>query len=557
MKKNGFKNFGFHTYDKNVSKITKALAKERGEFSAFALTEDGGGLSTIDPETAARQHLQLMLESTSLPEMEATELNQNKCEFRSLGTETIPLTGTKTVKFRQTYDKIPVYGSLVTIEMDESNEIMAVNSSLGTPKDIDGIAKISPMQAIEAAGKDAGHDKEMLNITPRLVYYFDLTADKWHLAYMIEDVPSASGGEEQQFQNAHLMDYFVDAHNGKIIAKRPRTPNVAQSVVEPSIDGLGKSRDIRCMKENGQLRLHDDLLNVHTYDFGFKDLVTNVLPGNYMTNPPQPWNDRAVSAHANAALVAEFLRSTLKRNGIDNLGSPLVSSVNCIVKKQSPDGQQWNNAAWFNGQMVYGQKKVDGNFRSYAVGTDVVAHEIFHGITDKTARLEYAAESGALNESYSDIFGVIISNFDEKDMSKWNWQMGEDLNLKGIPLRDFQDPTKFEQPAHMDGYENLPITEKGDWGGVHINSGIHNFAAYKIMTAKNPQKNYLFDANSLAALFYLALTQFLTRTSVFSESRRAVETVAQTLFRNDAPNVKKRKLEAISAAYVAVGIEID
>lgn len=558
MKKEGFKSFGFHTYDENSSKIMKALGDERHTFSAFALTAVEGGLSKSDPETAARQHLQLILASSAVPEMNSPANAEKNSEFRSLGTETIPLTGTKTVKFRQTFDRIPVYGSLVTIEMDEDNELLAVNSSIGSPEGVDGIAKMSPSEIIALVRKDSGCQADSFNSTPQLIYYFDSKPKKWHLAFMVEDVPQMNGSDkEPQAQQAMLMDYFVDAHTGAIIAKRPRTPNAAQSVVLHNInDDLAQPRQIRCMSDNQKSHLYDDVLNVHTFDFDFQDLDAsfNSLPGRYITNPPNPWSGAAVSAHANAAAVADFLRNALKRNGIDNSGGSLVSTVNCISAKYSPDGEQWNNAAWYRGQMVYGQKKVNGKLRSYAVGIDVVAHEIFHGITENTARLEYAAQTGALNESYSDIFGLIVSNYSEKDVSKWNWQMGEDLNAAGVPLRDFQNPALYDQPAHMDDYKKLPVTAKGDWGGVHINSGIHNFAAYKIMTAQDSQKKYLFSADSLAALFYLALTQYLTRNSDFAASRRAVEIVARTLFRNDPVKLNEAKLKAISSAYDAVGI---
>jgi Zn-dependent metalloprotease len=205
--------------------------------------------------------------------------------------------------------------------------------------------------------------------------------------------------------------------------------------------------------------------------------------------------------------------------------------------------------------MVYGQRNVDGEFRSYAAGLDVVAHEVFHGVTDRTARLEYAAQSGALNESYSDLAGIIISNREKPELSEWNWEMGEALDGTGIPLRDLSDPARYKQPAHMREYRNLPVTRSGDWGGVHVNSGIHNLAGYKIMTAKDEQGKCLFNSVSLAALFYLALTQYLSRTSLFSDSRRAVQLVARTLFRNDDPDVRRAKRRAIASAFDAVGIE--
>jgi Zn-dependent metalloprotease len=74
--------------------------------------------------------------------------------------------------------------------------------------------------------------------------------------------------------------------------------------------------------------------------------------------------------------------------------------------------------------MIYGQRLVGGRLRSYAAALDVVAHELLHGLTDHTARLEYRFQSGALNESYSDIFGIIVSNIHNSSIDTWNWEMG-------------------------------------------------------------------------------------------------------------------------------------
>src|SRR5688572_2772112 len=101
----------------------------------------------------------------------------------------------------------------------------------------------------------------------------------------------------------------------------------------------------------------------------------------------------------------------------------------------------------------------------------------------------------------------------------------------------------------MDDYvETGPPSQANDWGAVHTNSGIHNFAAYRIMSARSAGRP-VFTTQELAALFYLALTQHLSRTSGFSDSRRAVVLVAQTLFRNDTPAVRARKKSAIERGY--------
>ena len=128
-----------------------------------------------------------------------------------------------------------------------------------------------------------------------------------------------------------------------------------------------------------------------------------------MCRPPWDENRAAVSAHANATTVVSYLREVLRRNNIDNKGGRVVSVVNCVVKAdaEGDDGKGWKNGFWDGKRMVYGQDEFDGELRSFASNLDVVAHELFHGVISNTARLEYLYETGALNESYADIFGIL------------------------------------------------------------------------------------------------------------------------------------------------------
>jgi Zn-dependent metalloprotease len=556
MSENGLRAFALHTNEVASSQAVRALRAERHSFRAFATTEKIG-LSNLDPETAARQHLQQALASEALPQFTAPKVGRATPEFISLGTETLPLTGTKTVKFRQAYNEIPVDGSLITVEMDgENNELYAISSSLGDPVNVDPVARISPADVLNTVRTLAGYGTQPLEATPRLCYYFDAAARRWRLVFVVEDIRRKKDGETTQ-PPPLLADYAIDAHTGGLVAILSRMPSATISREGDAQDGLGKVRRIRYVvaEEDNVQSLRDDLLNIETYDFGFQDLDKERWPGKYVSDPPSPWDAGGVSAHANAAVVVEFLKEVLLRNSFDNEGGALISSVNCIVSDDvTDDPKEWYNAAWAGDeQMVYGQRSVNGELRSYAVALDVVGHEVFHAVTSRTARLRYAFESGALNESYSDIFGVIISNFEKADLSSWNWQIGEDLKGTGIPSRDLSEPTKYKQPGHMRDYQNRPLDD--DNGGVHYNSGIHNLAAYKIMTAKDAQGEYLFDAASLAALFYLALTQYLSRTSLFSDSRRAVLLVARTLFRNDESALRNARQQAISEAFDAVGIQ--
>jgi Zn-dependent metalloprotease len=186
---------------------------------------------------------------------------------------------------------------------------------------------------------------------------------------------------------------------------------------------------------------------------------------------------------------------------------------------------------------------------------DIVGHELFHGVTDYTARLEYRTEPGALNESYSDIFGIIIANY-RKPMARWQWDIGTGFDGQGTVLRSMKDPTKHEQPKLMRDFipSSPPYTyDRNDYGYVHDNSGIHNYAAYRVMTAKHGRK-YVFNARELAAIFYIALTQHLSRTSLFSDSRRAVVQAAKSLFRKARKATRERKVKAVEAGFTASGI---
>lgn len=560
MSENGLRSYSFHSGDPSAAEVMDALTDERASSPAFALT--GPDLSALDPETAARQYLSQSLASDAMPGFSAAAVNGAESEFRTIDVQTIPLTGTKVVKFRQEYQKIPIYGSLVSVELGDRNELLAIQSALGEPANVDPVATRSPREALAKAAELAGSGTELLGATPRLSYYYDPVALRWRLVYIIEDVRKrAQGGPQATGSSPWLVDYVIDAHSGELVAELPRTPNVGPAQ-ESALDGLRQEREITVFQQSDTLRILFDLPNnVRTFDFGFQDLDSGILPGQVTTNPPDPWQTGAVSAHANAVVVARFLREVLRRNLIDDRGGTVISSVNCIVAAESRDGREWRNAAWVGTQMVYGQRRVGSELRSYAVGLDVVGHEMFHGVTDRSARLEYRIESGALNESYSDIFGVIISNLGERDISRWNFEMGEELEGTGIPLRDLSNPPRFRQPDHMRDFRRLPpgVPPMGgpfgnDFGFVHGNSGIHNKAAFNLMTARDNGGRLLFDPPTVAALFYLTLTQRLSRTSGVSDSRRGITLTAQTLFRNESEEVRNAKLAAIAAAFDAVGI---
>ncbi len=147
---------------------------------------------------------------------------------------------------------------------------------------------------------------------------------------------------------------------------------------------------------------------------------------------------------------------------------------------------QYNNAFWNGAQMVFGDG--DGTlFKPFTCCIEIVGHERQHGVTG--SKMAYHKQSGALNESLSDVFGVLtVQYLKGQTAQQADWLVGKGLftsRVKGRALRDMANPGtayndpilgKDPQPATMAGYKNLPDTYAGDWGGVHTNSGIPNRA---------------------------------------------------------------------------------
>jgi Zn-dependent metalloprotease len=205
-----------------------------------------------------------------------------------------------------------------------------------------------------------------------------------------------------------------------------------------------------------------------------------LLPGMPVRVERQPPTGDPAVDEAYDALGAsyDFFWKVLERDSIDNQGMALIGSVHY--------GQDYENAFWNGAQMVFGDG--DGEiFERFTRSLDVIGHELSHGVIESEAGLIYANQSGALNESISDVFGVLIKQHVlGQTAEEADWLIGADLltpQIKGVGLRSmahpgtaYDDPLlgKDPQPAHM---SKFVITQE-DNGGVHINSGIPNRAFY-------------------------------------------------------------------------------
>ncbi|MEU2060857.1 M4 family metallopeptidase [Streptomyces sp. NPDC013455] len=260
--------------------------------------------------------------------------------------------------------------------------------------------------------------------------------------------------------------------------------------------------------------------------------------------------DKSVNrAFDGLGVTSDFYQKVFQRNSLDGMGMRLDGYVHF--------DRSYNNAFWDGRQMVFG----DGDGRTFTDFTgslDVIAHELAHGVTEFTAGLAYHHQPGALNESMSDVFGSLVKQWSAGQTAETaDWLIGAEVFTPGIEadaLRSLKAPGtaydnalfgKDPQPDHMSGYVNLPNTERGDNGGVHVNSGIPNKAFY--LTAVRIG-GFAWQAPGL--IWYESLKASSIETQ-FQDFADTTYQQAETLFGADSAEQL-----AVLAAWQEVGIQI-
>lgn len=250
-------------------------------------------------------------------------------------------------------------------------------------------------------------------------------------------------------------------------------------------------------------------------------------------------------AYDSSGVVYDFFDKVYARNSIDGAGLRLDSTVHYDVA--------FDNAFWDGRQMVYG----DGDgvlFQRFTISLDVIGHELTHGVTQFEAGLVYQGQSGALNESMSDVFGSLVKQWKRKQRaSQADWIIGEGLLMPGIngrglrsmsaPGTAYDDPQlgKDPQPAHM---KNI-YRGSADNGGVHINSGIPNHAFYLTAMAVG---GYAWE--KAGRIWYTALCDWLKPQSTFHDARVATIGAASELYGKTSAETK-----AVKKAWDKVGVK--
>ena len=258
-------------------------------------------------------------------------------------------------------------------------------------------------------------------------------------------------------------------------------------------------------------------------------------------------------AYDYAGAVYDFFSKVYERNSVDDRGMRLDSTVHFREDPTEP----FDNAFWNGSQMIYG----DGDgvaFGRFTKCLDVIGHELTHGITQYEAGLEYHGQSGALNESFSDVFGSLVKQWKKKQKAdKADWLIGAGLLAKGVngvalrslkaPGTAYDDPVfggKDPQPDHMKNYVKLADTRAGDNGGVHLNSGIPNHAFYLVATKLGG-----FAWEGAGRIWYDALCNRIRSNASFKTAAQATLASASSLYGSTSTEAK-----AVKSSWQEVGV---
>jgi Zn-dependent metalloprotease len=508
-------------------------------------------------------------------------------EFSLLKSETDDL-GFTHYRMQQYFRGIPVFGGQAIIHADpegvverlngryfptpsmetinpQVNKETAQNIAKSDLENFTTVKELSPME-LQYVSAD-GNDAELV------IYHKNNAAAQEVLCWKVNIIPNI-------LEN---WDYFIDAITGEVLHKINNSctlyPDALRKEHEhvqhnheveipasrlailggttgTGLDLKGVLRTLNVFEDAGDYVMLDvgramydptsDIPNnmsgvILTLDANDTNPQSDNFDAQYIFGNNNNWNDpKAVSAHFHAAESYEYFRGVHSRNSINGSGGNIVAFINVAES----NGADMDNAFWNGAAMFYGNG--DQAFSSpLQKSLDTGGHEMTHGVIGSSAGLIYQGQSGALNESFADVFGVMIDPDD--------WQLGEDIVNPGIftsgALRDLSDPNQGGsglgspgwQPAHMNEYQDLPFTSEGDNGGVHVNSGIPNHAFY--LYAINVGNN---DARRV---FYRALTTYLTNQSQFIDCRLAVIQSATDLF-----GAGSNQVAAAAIAFDQVGI---
>jgi len=430
------------TIRKDRSGVIRTLTAKPGH----ALRRPAGIAATASPDAAARGFLRSY--------GAAFGLRDSGVSLKTVRTDRTA-EGDRITRFQQQVGGVPVLGGNVIVATQADGDVIGATSEISAQTDASTATRITKEQAVRRALFTVARGAK--------VKAQDLRgkAERFMFDPQILGVPGRAG----------LRPTW------QVEVTKPGDPELDKLVlVDGTLGAIALTVDLHA---EGRSRLVCDYANSPA---STPNEDPTCEPGNAVRTEGGPASTVADvnKAYDYSGATYDFYQSNFGRDSIDGQGMPLRSSVRvCFTGTPCP----YPNAFWDGTKMVYG-----GGFAS---ADDVVAHELTHGVTEHTSNLFYAYQSGAINESLSDIFGEFVDQTytpaGTKDGAAYDWQIGEDLPPSVGVIRNMANPPQFNDPDKMTSSFYFTLDEDGDGkvednGGVHFNSGVGNKAAF-LMTA--------------------------------------------------------------------------
>ena len=462
-------------------------------------------------------------------------------------------------RVRQTVGGIPVWEAEAIVHLKANGELSVITDNLKESVAINTKPNYTSEEAFEIANRlYSGSAK--VSEKPKIDLYVYRGEDRDHLVYRVQ-IPRIDGS------NATSVPVdFIDAHTGeRVFGYDNLQTGTGSSLYSGTVS-------INTSSVGSTFYMEDLTRKMGTFNMNSTGNETFGTGGTQsrFTDTDDSWTSTiqraGVDAHYGAAKTYDYYLNVHGRNGINGAGGPGVttaaanSSVSLITSRvHFGSSGAYNNAFWYNNRMSYG----DGDGVNFTPLTtiDICGHEMTHGVTENESNLTYSGESGALNESMSDVFGAMVELYaDGGVVSADTWKIGEDAytpGTSGDALRYMNDPhlapnggwTANDDPDHY----SERYTGTGDNGGVHINSGIANKAFYLAAVGGTHHLSGVtvtgMGTTDAARIWYSANANYMTSGTTFSGARTATLNAATAIFGGGSA-----QYNSTANAWCAVGV---
>lgn len=460
-------------------------------------------------------------------------------------------------RVRQAVNGIPVWEGEAIVHLKSDGTLSTVTDDLKEAIAVDTTPNFGEKQAFRTAV--AMYEGKARQTDPATIELFVFRgADRDHLVYRVE-TPRLDGTE-----NTSAPVIFIDAHTGeKVFEYNNLQTGTGVSLYSGTVT-------INTSSVGSTYYMEDLTRKMGTFNMNNTGNTTTGTGGTQSryTDTDDIWDTTAqkagVDAHWGARWTYDYYLNVHGRNGINGSGGPGVTaaaanSATSLITSRVHFGSNYNNAFWYQNMMTYG----DGNGTTFSPLTtvDIAGHEMTHGVTEFTANLTYSNESGALNESMSDVFGAMVELYSRGGtVTSDTWKIGEQAytpNTAGDALRYMNNPhlasnsgyTADDDPDHY----SERYTGTADSGGVHINSGIPNHVFYLAAAGGTHHLSGVtvtgMGTTDAAKIWYRALTTYMTSGTNFSAARTAMLNAATDLF-----GASSTQYTTVAKAWCAAGV---